>query len=73
MWVAELEACQVPEDPTFPTPTDGYVVSFYGFLRVGIRHASAPVHPLNPVVLRPGASLPNSLGSPAHSFLRDPM
>jgi hypothetical protein len=35
MWVAELEACQVPEDPTFPTPADGYVVSFMAFYEWG--------------------------------------
>jgi hypothetical protein len=31
MLAAELKACRVPEDPTFPAPTEGYVVSFMAF------------------------------------------
>jgi hypothetical protein len=31
MVAAELEACRVPEDPAFPTPVAGYVVSFVVF------------------------------------------
>jgi hypothetical protein len=31
MMVMELTACRMPEDPTFPTPTGGYVVSFVAF------------------------------------------
>jgi hypothetical protein len=31
MMVAELAAYLVPEDPTFPTPAEGYVVSFVAF------------------------------------------
>jgi hypothetical protein len=33
--VAELEACWVPEDPTFSTPVEGYVVSFTAFYEWG--------------------------------------
>jgi hypothetical protein len=28
MAAVELEACRVPEDPVFPMPAGGYVVSF---------------------------------------------
>jgi hypothetical protein len=35
MSAAELEACQVPEDPTFPIPAVGYVVSFAAFYEQG--------------------------------------
>jgi hypothetical protein len=31
MAVVKLKACRVPEDPAFPTPTEGYVVSFVEF------------------------------------------
>jgi hypothetical protein len=31
MEAAELEACRVPEDPTFLEPTEGYVVSYVVF------------------------------------------
>jgi hypothetical protein len=31
MTAVELTACRVPEDPAFPTPTEGYVVSFVAF------------------------------------------
>jgi hypothetical protein len=31
MVAAELEACRVLEDPAFPTPVEGYVVSFVVF------------------------------------------
>jgi hypothetical protein len=41
MAVVELEACRVSEDPTFPTPTDGYVVSFVAFYERGF---SMPPH-----------------------------
>jgi hypothetical protein len=41
MEVVELEACRVSEDPTFPTPTDGYVVSFVAFYERGF---SMPPH-----------------------------
>jgi hypothetical protein len=36
MVAAELEACRVPEDPAFPTPVEGYVVSFVVFDERGI-------------------------------------
>jgi hypothetical protein len=32
---AELVACRVPEDPTFCTPADGYVVTFVAFYEWG--------------------------------------
>jgi hypothetical protein len=35
MAVVELEACRVPEDPTFPAPVEGYVVSFVSFYERG--------------------------------------
>jgi hypothetical protein len=41
MTVAELTACHVPEDPAFPTPTDGYMVTFVAFYTWGF---SAPSH-----------------------------
>jgi hypothetical protein len=31
MATTELEACRVPEDPAFPEPAEGYVVSFVMF------------------------------------------
>jgi hypothetical protein len=31
MVAAELEACRVSEDPAFPTPEEGYMVSFVAF------------------------------------------
>jgi hypothetical protein len=31
MTAAELTACSVLEDPTFPTPVEGYMVSFVAF------------------------------------------
>jgi hypothetical protein len=35
MSAAELEACCVPEDPVFPVPADGYMVSFVAFSKRG--------------------------------------
>jgi hypothetical protein len=35
MAVAELEPCCVVEDPTFPAPTEGYMVSFVAFYEWG--------------------------------------
>jgi hypothetical protein len=35
MVAVELEACQVPEDPVFPAPAEGYVVSFMAFYERG--------------------------------------
>jgi hypothetical protein len=35
MMVAELTACRVPEDLAFPTPAEGYVVSFVAFCEWG--------------------------------------
>jgi hypothetical protein len=35
MMVVELVACHAPEDPTFPMPTEGYVVSFVAFYERG--------------------------------------
>jgi hypothetical protein len=31
MVMTELDACRVPEDPVFPFPGEGYVVSFVAF------------------------------------------
>jgi hypothetical protein len=31
MTAAELATCHVPEDPTSPTPVEGYVVTFVAF------------------------------------------
>jgi hypothetical protein len=41
MVVAELKACHVPEDPTFPAPTEEYVVAFVTFYERGF---GAPPH-----------------------------
>jgi hypothetical protein len=41
MMVLELEACRVPEDPVFPTPTEGYVVAFVAFYE---RRFGMPLH-----------------------------
>jgi hypothetical protein len=41
MAAAELEACRMPEDPMFPTPAEGYVVSFVAFYEWGF---SMPPH-----------------------------
>jgi hypothetical protein len=41
MTVSELEACRVPEDPAFPTTTEGYVVSFVAFYE---RRFGTPLH-----------------------------
>jgi hypothetical protein len=35
MAVVELEACHVLEDPVFPAPADGYMVSFVAFYERG--------------------------------------
>jgi hypothetical protein len=35
MAVVELEACQVLNDATFPTPAEGYMVSFTAFYKQG--------------------------------------
>jgi hypothetical protein len=35
MTVVELMACRVLEDPTFPAPVEGYVVSFVAFYVLG--------------------------------------
>jgi hypothetical protein len=35
MAAAELEACRVLEDPAFPAPAEGYVVSFVAFYERG--------------------------------------
>jgi hypothetical protein len=41
MAAVELEACHVPEDPTFPAPVEGYMVSFVAFY---VRGFSMPLH-----------------------------
>jgi hypothetical protein len=41
MLAVELEACRVPEDPMFPAPTEGYVVSFAAFYEQGF---GVPLH-----------------------------
>jgi hypothetical protein len=41
MSVAELESYRVPEDPAFPAPAEGYVVSFTSFYKRGF---SVPPH-----------------------------
>jgi hypothetical protein len=41
MATAKLEACHVLEDPVFPTPTEGYVVSFMAFYERGF---GTPLH-----------------------------
>jgi hypothetical protein len=41
MATAELEACRVPEDPTFPIHAEGYMVSFVAFYQRGL---SMPPH-----------------------------
>jgi hypothetical protein len=41
MVATKLEACHVPEDPAFPTPAKGYVVSFMAFYERGF---SMPLH-----------------------------
>jgi hypothetical protein len=41
MSMVELEAYQVPEDPTFPTPAKGYVVSLVAFYEWGL---GMPLH-----------------------------
>jgi hypothetical protein len=41
MAAVELEACRVLEDPAFPAPVDGYVVSFGAFYEQGF---SMPLH-----------------------------
>jgi hypothetical protein len=41
MLAVELEACQVPEDPMFPAPTEGYVMSFAAFYEQGF---GVPLH-----------------------------
>jgi hypothetical protein len=41
MLAAELVACRVPEDPMFPAPVEGYVVSFMAFYERGF---STPSH-----------------------------
>jgi hypothetical protein len=35
MTAVELEACRMPEDPAFPTPVEGYMVSFTVFYEQG--------------------------------------
>jgi hypothetical protein len=35
MTASELVTCRVPEDPMFPHPTDGYVVTFVAFYEQG--------------------------------------
>jgi hypothetical protein len=35
MMAMELVACLVPEDPAFPTPAEGYVVTFVAFYKSG--------------------------------------
>jgi hypothetical protein len=46
MMAMELAACHVQEDPAFPAPTEGYVVSFCSILRVGIQCTITSVAPL---------------------------
>jgi hypothetical protein len=41
MTAAELTTCSVLEDPAFPTPAEGYVVSFMAFYEWGF---SMPLH-----------------------------
>jgi hypothetical protein len=41
MAAAELNACHVLEDPTFPAPPEGYVVSFVVFYERGF---GTPLH-----------------------------
>jgi hypothetical protein len=41
MTTMELTAYRVPEDPTFPAPAEGYVVTFVVFYEQGF---SAPLH-----------------------------
>jgi hypothetical protein len=46
--VAELEARRVPEDPRFPSPAEGYVVSFMALYEWGF---SMPLHQFLPSLL----------------------
>jgi hypothetical protein len=60
MVATELVACRVPEDPTFPAPVEGYVVSFvvfykqefgmppHWFLHSLLRYYSLELHHLTP-------------------------
>jgi hypothetical protein len=41
MAAVDLEASRVPEDPVFPAPADGYMVSFVAFYERGL---STPPH-----------------------------
>jgi hypothetical protein len=49
MMAAELMACLVPEDPVFPAPVEGYVVSFMAFYEWGF---GTPSHRLLHSLLR---------------------
>jgi hypothetical protein len=61
MMAVELRVCCVPEDPAFPTPTEGYVVSFaafydrgfgmppLGFLHLLLRYYDLLLHHLTPL------------------------
>jgi hypothetical protein len=60
MLAAELEAYQVPMDPTLLAHAEGYVVSFTAFYERGFASA----------VLRPRASSPDSLQSLAYCHAR---
>jgi hypothetical protein len=57
MAAVKLEAYCVPEDPAFPAPMEGYVVSFVAFYERGF---DMPLH-----------RFPCSLGGPAYCDLRD--
>jgi hypothetical protein len=63
MTVAELKACHVPEDPAFPVPIEGYVVSILGsFNIVGLGTGEMglsgyPWAPLLPTSWRPVATV----------------
>jgi hypothetical protein len=60
MTVAELAACRVPEDPTFPMPVEGYMVSLVAFYEWGfgmpshrflyslLQHCGLELHNLTP-------------------------
>jgi hypothetical protein len=71
--VAELTTYRVPEDPTSPTPAEGYVVSFVAFYKWGLGTPSAPVPLLIVTTLWPIDAQPDPLQGLAHSGLHDSM